>query len=340
MRIASTLFVNTPGSSVAAERGALIVRTPGGQKDRVPVEAIDGVVLFGKASISTEASARCVAAGVRVASLTRSGRVRFVCAPPISGNVHLRVAQLRAADDGDQAFAIAKVIIAGKIRNSRRVVRRWRDDADQPERSMMDGVLDDLAESASRVLLAPSGDHLRGIEGEAARRYFKALGAHTGVLGPPFSMPRRSRRPPADPLNAALSFGYGILNAELIGAADIVGLDPQVGFLHGIRSGRPSLALDLVEEMRAPIVDRFVARALRRRQLRLDHFTETPGGGWYLTDDGRRTYLDLYEHFREQEVFHDALDRQVPLWSLPTIQMTLMARFLRDDLPFYVPWAV
>lgn len=151
-------------------------------------------------------------------------------------------------------------------------------------------------------------------------------------------MQRRSRRPPADPINAALSFGYGVLRAELVGAADTVGLDPQVGFLHGVRSGRPALALDVLEEFRAPIVDRFVAATIRRRQLRLEHFHESPGGGWYLTDEGRKEYLRLFDAYRNGIVHHDLLGRDVERWALPTLQMTILARHLRGDLPSYVPW--
>lgn len=337
-RYGSTLFVNRGGARVSADKGALMVRAPDGLRRRVPMEAVDAVVLIGGSSITSDAIARCTARGVRVASLTRHGRVRFVAAPARDGNVHLRVAQVRAADDASVALGLARLIVAGKIANSMRLVRQWVSTNDRPERMAIEAALDGIRRARERIGSAPTGDHLRGVEGDAARWHFKALGAHVGVVGSAFALLRRSRRPPADPTNAALSFGYGVLTAELVGAADAVGLDPQVGFLHGVRSGRPSLALDILEEFRAPIVDRFVAGAIRRRQLRLEHFHESPGGGWYLTDEGRAEFLRLFEAYRQQEVYHDLLGRHVERWALPTLQMTILARHLRGDLPAYVPW--
>lgn len=336
-RIANTLFVTTPGSRVGVQRGALMVENQEGSRTRVPMESIEWVMLYGGSAITTEAAARCVRMGIRVASLTRGGRIRFVCTGPTSGNVHLRVAQLRRADDPLACMSIAKLLIAGKLGNSLRLVSRWKWDAEEPERTIAVSAEAGIRDAMLRIHGAPSGDHLRGIEGEAARWLFKALGAHLARLGPAFSFLRRSRRPPGDPTNAALSFGYGILVAELVGAADTVGLDPQVGFLHGIRSGRPSLALDLVEEQRS-IVDAFVASRFRRRQLRLEHFVETPGGGWFMNDEGRRAYLALFDEYRQQEVHHALLQRMVPMWTLPVLQATLLARYLRGDLDAYVPW--
>lgn len=337
-RLDSTLFVNTPGSRVTVERGALIVVTPDGGKSRFPIEPLERVALLGRSSMSTEALARCVAAGVRVASLTRSGRVRFFCSSPTSGNVHLRIAQVRVATDAKAALRFGRLIVAGKLRNSLNLVRSWEREADDPVRQVFSRARETINGALDRSRSAPTGDHLRGVEGDGARAYFKAMGSHLSVLEPPMNMLRRTRRPPADPVNAALSFGYGLLTSELVGAADVVGLDPQIGLFHVVRSGRPALALDLLEEQRAPVVDRFVVAALRRRQLRLEHFTETPGGAWYLSDDGRRQFIGLFDHYRKRELPHDLLQRNVPLWALPTLQMTVLARHLRGDIGSYVPW--
>ena len=338
IRLASTLFASEPGTRIGIDHGALMARSISGSKTRVPMEGIEGVVLIGGSSITSEAIARCVRSGVRVASLTRSGRVRFVCSPPTSGNVHLRIGQLRLADRPGEALEVARWVVAGKLNNSIRLARRWLYDAQPEERQGIGNAVEGLVSALGRVQGASTGDHLRGVEGTGARWSFRAMSLAVSRLGDPFSMQRRSRRPPGDPLNATLGFGYGILVSELSSAADVVGLDPQVGFLHGVRSGRPSLALDLLEEFRAPLVDRFVVGALRRRQITLQHFVETPGGAWFLTDDGRRLFLDLFEEFRAGDVPHDLLGRDVPRWSLPVLQATIMARYLRGDLPAYVPW--
>jgi CRISPR-associated protein Cas1 len=338
MRLASTLLAHKGGTRVGLDHGALMVRATDGTKSRVPLESVDGVLLVGGASMTTEAIARCISSGVRVSSLTRSGRVRFVCQPATAGNVHLRVAQLRCADSEAAALELARWIVAGKLANSLRLIRRWASDEPEAHRTRLDRAIDGVRTSLERVAETPTADHLRGVEGNAARWHFVAMGLVLHRLGLPFTMLRRSRRPPGDPLNAAISFGYGVLTAELVGAADVVGLDPQIGFLHGVRSGRPALALDVLEEMRAGVIDRFVIGSLRRRQLRLEHFVETPGGGWYLTEEGRRQYFSLFEEFRAFDVQHDLLGRPVPRWTLPVVQMTVLARFLRGDLPVYVPW--
>jgi CRISP-associated protein Cas1 len=148
----------------------------------------------------------------------------------------------------------------------------------------------------------------------------------------------RTRRPPRDPVNAALGFAYGVLLTEVAGAVEALGLDPQVGFLHGVRPGRPSLALDLLEELRPSVADRFVAGLLTRRMLVESDFVRTAGGACYLTDDGRRKFLAAYEEFKSSEVVHPLLDRRIPRSAVPVVQATLLARHLRGDLPAYPPY--
>jgi CRISPR-associated protein Cas1 len=129
------------------------------------------------------------------------------------------------------------------------------------------------------------------------------------------------------------------MTAELVGAAQAVGLDHQLGFLHGLRPGRPSLALDLLEEFRSGIVDRFVVGAVGRRQLRIEHFEQLPGGAVYLSTEGRAEYFRLFEEFRDGAVRHELLDKDIPRWALAVTQMTILARHLRGDWE-YVPWLV
>ena len=150
----------------------------------------------------------------------------------------------------------------------------------------------------------------------------------------------RSRRPPRDPVNALISFLYGIVLTEVVGALESVGLDPQIGFLHGCRPGRPSLALDILEEFRPSLADRVAARLIRLRQVRVGHLTGTPNGARYLSDEGRRIVLDAYEQDNDNELEHSLLGRRVPRWTLPGVQATLLARHLRGDLPAYPPFVL
>lgn len=276
--------------------------------------------------------------GVRVAALRRGGSVRFVVGPRTGGNVHLRMALYRAVADPRHSLTLSKAVVAAKLQNSRKVMGRWSRDAADPQ------VADHLASRAAqiwarvpRLAEAGSPDRIRGIEGDAARIYFRGL--REAVSRGELKFLSRTRRPPRDPVNAALSFCYGLLVTEFIGATESVGLDYQMGFFHRPRSGRPSLALDLAEELR-PLTDRFVVALIRRRQLQAADFAEAPGGAVYFSKDGRIRLLNAWERHKEIEVRHPVLHRSVGRWALPSVQATLLARHLRGDLPAYPPFVM
>lgn len=336
-RILSTLYVTEHRSHVRAQKGNLVVSRPDG-KARVPIESLDAVVLFG-GQITSEAIELCVSRAVRVAALRRSGRVRFTISGPPAGNVYLRVAQLRASDDAEASLELARSFVAGKLQSYRTLLARWSAEAREPERTLMTVAREVIAERISSLPAARDGDTVRGLEGDATRRYFKGLGAHLAERTDVGSFLTRTRRPPRDPINALLGFLYGVALAEIEGALHAIGLDRQVGFLHGLRPGRSALALDLLEEIR-PLNDRLAVRLLSRRQLRLEHFVRTAGGATYLSDDGRAVVLAAVEEWREQGVEHRLLGRSVPSWTLPSVQATLLARRLRGDLPAYPPFVL
>ena len=218
------------------------------------------------------------------------------------------------------------------------VLARWsRDNSDLTTSRDLSHRATKIGDRIERLAAAPTPDHVRGIEGDAARIHFGGI-ARLLDKGP-LRYTNRTRRPPRDPVNAALSFCYSLLVTEGSGAADSVGLDPQIGFLHTARPGRPSLALDLAEELR-PIVDRFVVGLARRRQLKPSDFTKTPGGAVYLNDTGRRRLLRHWEEHKNVEYPHPILKREVGRWALPTVQATLMARHLRGDLTAYPPFVL
>lgn len=337
MRLLNTLYVTEHRAHVRVQKGNLLVSQPAGRV-RVPVETLDAVVLFG-GQITTEAIDLCLGHAVRISALRRSGRVRFTIAGPTQGNVLLRVAQLRAADDTAHALTLARSFVAGKLQSYRTLLGRWAWDAPEPERSVLLAERDGIAQRLARLPSAMDGDTIRGLEGDGTRRYFKGLGAHLAdrsVVGPFLT---RNRRPPRDPVNALLGFLYGVAQGEVEGALEAVGLDRQVGYLHGLRPGRSSLALDLLEEQR-PVADRLAVRLLSRRQLRLEHFTRTSGGATYLSSEGRQIVLGAVESARGEDIEHRLLGRPVPLWSLPTLQATLLARHLRGDLDAYPPFVI
>ncbi len=334
-RTRSTVYAVEYQTKIKYSKGSLIVATPD-TKRRIPLEAVDALVMFA-GQITTDAIAQCVRRRIRVSVLTRGGRIKFVVGGPTSGNVHLRVAHLSAVSDEKTAIELSRIIVAAKIGNSATVLGRWaRDHLDSRISSHLQDRCEVIKGRVGAVASAYSRDTLRGIEGDTARIYFNSLA--TVLANEKFAFGGRTRRPPRDPVNAALSFCYGLVTTETTGACDAIGLDPQIGFLHqALRAGRPSLALDLTEELRA-LTDRFVVSALRLGKITPEHFAGTPGGGCYMTDSGRRELLSLWEEHKNTYYNHAVLDRPVQRWAIPTTQATLMARWLRGDLPGYPPF--
>jgi CRISPR-associated protein Cas1 len=338
VRILNTLYVVEHRARLSLQKKNVLVSLPD-RRSRIPIESLDTVVLLGGAQVTSQALGAFVERGIRVSALARSGRLRFTIGGPVSGNVLLRVAQLRAADDPGSSNEIARCIVAGKLQNYRRTLQRWSWDASGSRRSLLGTEIEALAERVGRLANA-DGDAIRGIEGDGTRRYFKCLGAHLHAAGVDMPFLVRSRRPPRDEVNALLGYLYGVVLAEVVGSADSVGLDPQVGFLHGLRPGRPSLALDLIEELRPAVADRLAVTLLTRRQVRREHFSATQGRACYLTEVGRRVVIEAYDTSKADDIHHPLLQRRIPRWSLPTLQATLLARHLRGDISAYPPYVI
>ena len=337
MRYLNTLYVRNHQARVRHRSGSLLVSSPEG-KQKVPLEAVDALVLMGSAQITTQTLDACVQRGVRVAALKKSGSIRFTINGTTGGNIHLRSALFAAATVPSKSLELAKTTVAAKLANSGMVVSRWsRDSKSKVDSERLANRCEMIRERIPRLSEAATSDHVRGLEGDAARIYFRAVGEV--LASSPLQFSARTRRPPRDPVNAMLGFCYGLLVTECIGALESVGLDYQMGFFHRPRAGRPSLALDLAEEFRA-LTDRFVVALARRQQVGPEQFTQTPGGGVYLTDEGRRQILTLWEEHKNREIQHKLLERPVERWALPSVQSTLLARHLRGDLPDYPPFVL
>ncbi|HVA21773.1 MAG TPA: CRISPR-associated endonuclease Cas1 [Candidatus Micrarchaeia archaeon] len=338
MRLLTTLYVTDHRATIGVRSGTILVKSTGGAWERVPIEALEAVVIASHAEITSDALAICADKGIHVTSLARSGRVRFNTVRGARGNVLLRWRQFRAADDPVASLAIARVIVAGKLGNAERALRRWVVDAPIGLRRSLRRLGSTVRDQAERVWSVDAEDRLRGCEGNGTRAYFEAVGLHLQLVRPDLSFERRTRRPPRDPVNATLSYCYGLVLGDVSGALEGVGLDPQIGFLHELRPGRPALALDLLEEFRPALADRFAIALLARRVLGEAAFTETPGGGCYLSDVGRGHLLEAWDAYRSEEITHPLLARQIPRSALAITQATLMARHLRGDLPAYPPY--
>lgn len=332
----NTLYVTTQGAYVHVDHQTLKVEVGDETRLRVPVHHLGSVVCFGRVSVSPEAMARCAEDQRDLVFLSRGGRFRAKVIGPTSGNVLLRLAQHRAHQDPGHTIDIARNIVAAKIQNSRLLLmREARQTEDKEAEEILRNAAQNIASAIQDLPQATGMNEVRGSEGYAAATYFSAFNQLIRTPDSVFTFSGRNRRPPRDPVNALLSFLYSLVRVECQAACEGVGLDPQIGFLHTVRPGRPSLALDLMEELRPVLADRLALTLINRRQLTARHFSETTGGGVSLSDDGRNILLTAYQKRKAEEIHHPLLKTKTPIGLIPHLQARLLARHLRGDLEHY-----
>lgn len=338
-QLLNTLYLTTEGSYLRLDHDTLRVEVERETKLQVPIHHLGGIVCFGDVLVSPAALARCAQDGRFVVFLDRNGRFQARVEGPISGNVLLRCAQHAAMRDQATTLTIARHVVGGKIQNSRQIVLRAARETDQPDDgTALRQTVEALANVLGRVPLSEDLDHLRGLEGEAARQYFSTFDRMVREDRPTFTMNGRNRRPPTDPVNALLSFLYALLMNDCVAALEGVGLDPQMGFLHALRPGRAALALDLMEELRSVFADRLALTLINRRQVAADQFHARPGGAVHLEDAARKEVIVAYQKRKQEEITHPVLDQKMPLGLVPHVQARLLARVLRGDLAAYPPF--
>ncbi len=337
-QLLNTLYVMTQGAYLHLERETLKLDVERQTKLRVPLHHIGGVVLFGHVMVSPFALHRCAEDGRSVVFLTEHGRFKARLEGPQSGNVLLRRAQHRLLDDDVRALALMRAIVAGKLQNSRMVLLRGaREAKSDDDCARLEAAAQSLAASIRALPKAPDAEAVRGIEGQAAREYFDAFSSLIRVNRDAFAMRGRSRRPPRDRINALLSFIYAMLTNECVSAVEATGLDPQVGFLHVLRPGRPALALDLVEEFRSILADRLALSLINRRQVQPEDFVERPGGAVEMCEQARKAIITAWQQRKQEEITHPALGIKAPMALMPLVQARLMARFIRGEAGEYTP---
>ena len=335
----NTLYVTTEGAYVAKSGETVIVRVDGETRIQVPLHHLSSIVCFGWAGVSPELMAACTEAGISLAFLSATGRFLARVEGPLSGNVLLRRAQYRAADDPLATAALSRAFVAGKIANSRAVLQRAvRDRPDREGEAAIIDAVDHLARLAPSLLASQDADVIRGLEGDAASRYFGVfdhliLSDKSGIT---FS--GRTRRPAKDPVNAMLSFGYALLLNDCLAAATAAGLDGAVGFLHRDRPGRPSLALDLMEELRSVVVDRLVLSLINLGQVDAGGFVTRDTAAVEMNETTRKTFLVAYQKRKQEELKHPVTGEATTWAVVPHIQARLLARTLRGDLEQYPPF--
>jgi CRISPR-associated protein Cas1 len=335
-KLLNTLYITTQDSYLSRDGETALVRVGDEVKLRVPVHTLGSIICFGRVMCTPGLMSLCAEKQVYLAFLTERGRFIGRFQGPISGNVLLRRQQYRIAADEKQCLGIAGNFVAGKIANARTVLLRGaRESTNEDASRLMDKACERMARLIDLTQSAADLDGLRGIEGEAGRAYFAAMDGMISVEKESFFMKERSRRPPLDNLNALLSFLYTLLAGDCVGALESVGLDPAVGFLHQDRPGRPSLALDLMEELRSVLADRLALTLINRRQIKPGGFHRRESGGISMDEATRREVLVAWQKRKQEEVQHAFLGEKVPIGLLPYAQAMLLARHIRGDLDGY-----
>lgn len=338
-KLLNTLFVQTQGAYVFHDGESVVVRFENEEKLRVPVHLLGGIVCFGNVAVSSSLLGLCGERGVTVSLLSEHGRFQARVQTEVRGNVLLRRAQYRCADDPAVRLELARGFVIGKIANARTVLQRaLRDHGDKDSENLLNSAISRLGNDLNAVRRETDLDGLRGIEGEAAKTYFGALDAAITTQKDEFFLRERSRRPPMDNFNALISFIYTLLVHDAESALEAVGLDPQVGYLHAERPGRPSLALDLIEEFRPFFADRLALSLVNLRQVQGSGFRVTESGGVTMDDDTRKTVLMAYQKRKQEDLSHPFLEETVAVGLLPFAQALLLARHLRGDLDGYPPF--
>jgi len=332
----NTLYVTTQNAYLHKEGQSVVVKVEKETRLRIPVHTLDGIVCFGAISMSPFLMHHCAESNVAVSFLSQYGKFLARIQGPVSGNVLLRREQYRVADHPEASSSIARHMLIGKLANARSVLRRAQ--RDHGEKAELETAASRLTQYLRRLEKPMFINQLRGNEGEAAASYFAAFPQLVTVKEEAFAFTGRNRRPPTDPVNALLSFAYTLLVHDCRSALEGVGLDPCVGYLHTDRPGRPSLALDLMEEFRAFLADRLVLSLINRRQIQPKDFNDSAGGAVSMTDSARKTLLTTWQKRKQEEITHPYLGEKCKVGLLPHIQAQLLARHLRGDLEAYPPF--
>jgi CRISPR-associated protein Cas1 len=338
-KLLNVLYVTSPEAYLGKDGETVLVLAGEEVKLRIPIHNLEGIVCFGYTGASPALMHLCAERGVALSFLSESGRFLARVSGGVHGNVLLRRRQYRLADSPDEALAVARNFVLGKMGNCRRILQRFlRDHGERGDSPRIQAGIEALTGQMQKAAGCPRLETLRGIEGEGARKYYGVFDELILESKEVFRFSGRSRRPPRDPVNALLSFLYTLLAHDCAAALETVGLDPQVGFLHRERPGRPSLALDLMEEMRPYLVDRLVLSLINTRQIGSGSFVLKESGGVLMTDEARKEIIAAWQKRKQEEVLHPFLEEKIAAGLVPYAQALLLARHLRGDLEAYPPF--
>jgi CRISPR-associated protein Cas1 len=342
-KLGNVLYITTPQAYLALDGETVVVKKEDKkekkQTTRLPLHNLEAIVCFNYPGISPALMGACAERDIGLSFLKPGGRFLARVSGRVKGNLLLRKKQYQLAQNDDAAVSVAVSCLSAKIFNSRQVINRaLRDHRLLVDVPALQATSNFLRQTLPAVQTANNLDTLRGLEGSAAKQYFGIFDTLILHQKDDFTFAGRNRRPPRDNVNALLSFLYTLLTYEMSSALETVGLDPQVGFLHADRPGRPSLALDLIEELRPVLADRLALTLINRKQIKGSGFTRKESDGILMDDDTRKTVLRAWQEKKQTEIIHPYLQERIPVGLLPHTQALLMARYLRGDLDAYPPF--
>lgn len=338
-KLANVLYITSPEAYLALDGENILVKKDDKSSTRLPLHNLENIVCFNFLGASPALMGACAERNIGLTFLTPHGRFQARVSGKVKGNVLLRKKQYHVSESEEESVPIAACFLLGKIANCRKVLQRaMRDHQMLVDVQALGGVSASLRETITAIQRCKSVNDLMGFEGSAAKRYFKVFDQLILQQKEDFKFEERTRRPPMDNMNALLSFYYALLTNETVSALEAVGLDPYVGFLHQDRPGRPSLALDLMEELRPVLADRLALSLVNRRQVTGNGFKKKESGGVFMDDETRKIVISAWQNRKKDEIIHPFLNEKVPFGLVPHIQAMLLARHLRGDLDAYPPF--
>lgn len=337
--LSNVLYITSPDVYLALDGENIVIKKEESASTRLPLHNLENVVCFNYQGVSPALMGACSERNIGLCFLTPNGRFLARVTGKVKGNVLLRKKQYEVSEKSEQCVPIALSFLFGKIFNSRKVIERGlRDHSMLLDVQTLSKASAFLKQTLNVLPQCKTIGELMAFEGSAAKIYFGVFGQLILQQGEDFTFEERSRRPPLDNMNSLLSFLYTLLTNEVASALEAVGLDPYVGFLHTDRPGRPSLALDLMEELRPVFADRLALSLVNRKQISGKGFTKKESGGILMDDDTRKTVLTGWQERKKEEIVHPYLKERIPFGLIPHVQALLLARHLRGDLDAYPPF--
>ena len=337
-KLLNTLYITTPEAYLSKDGLNAVVSVKGQEVFRIPIVNIEHIVTFGYTGASPGLMKLCADNGVSLTFLSPNGRFIGRFQGPVTGNVLLRTRQYRLASDSNYSLSLARILICAKISNYRQILLRHL--RDYGSDTSLEEAERKLKRCKGLALKSASSEELRGHEGDAASTYFSVFSRLLRTTDPAFRFNGRNRRPPRDAVNCMLSYIYTLIASDCTAALESVGLDPYVGMFHTLRPGRPSLALDIMEEMRAYLGDRLVISLINRRQVSGRDFIQQGEDTVTTSEEGRKIILQAWQQRKKEIITHPFLNEKIQIGLLPYVQSQLLARTIRDNIDIYPPFLI